>query len=994
MTVPLLVTKFNIPPLPSGRVARPRLLQRLDAGLQPNCRLILVSAPAGYGKTTLLSEWLYKMAEERRSNPKRRLTFPNATPFRGTRDAGHAGTGVSLSPASLVSSPVGCAWLSLDEEDNSPTRFWLYLVAALQRAEPGLGQDVLQILQTTQPLSPQVDLRAILSSLINTLSLLSYGLILVLDDYHLITTPAIYDTLAFFVEHLPPQLRLVLATRSDPLDLPLSRLRARRQVIEIRAADLRFTPDEASHLLNKVLGLDLGREDILALEANTEGWIAGIHMAGLALNYYLTELEDLPPLVGTSPENTNRRIQLGDYIKSLSGKHYFIIDYLADEVLNRQPEPVQRFLRQTSILDRLCGSLCDAVLNRGVEERVSPPLPREASLGDRSPAPLSGTPSFSQQILEYLDRANLFLVPLDNERQWYRYHYLFAELLRARLRQMESATIPDLHRRAAGWYEQHGWIAEAMQHTLAAQDYERAILLVKRYWQLTVNRGEIDQVLGWLKALPAQVVRANAHLSVIYGWLLWLIGQPTELAVRVQDAGRILAGAVAPEDTEVAWLRGSIAVLNSILARYAGNLARAMAYIYEAYEWTRDLPPDLKTGLQGVAQYHLAEAHRLAGDLEQARRVYAEAIPLLEATGITIAVSGAYGHLIKLWQVQGHLRRAYEQGQQALRFIETQENPRQPALAVIHIAVADIFRERNELDAAEKHLTWAMEVGKLSGYLPVTREGGQILARLRLAQGDIAGARAAQQQANLSAQKIQVPALIVETAAAQARLELLLGNVAAAARWAAESGLSSEGSSPHIELEAVTYGALLSAQGNQAAAIQQLNQCLASAEAGGRLGKVIEILILRAIAYHRHKDELRALTDLSRALTLAQPEGYVRIFVDEGQPVSELLLRCRTRVEATVSVYIDQLLAASREPVPPLQLHVVSVQANNLVEPLTERELEVLRLMAAGLSNRDIAAKLVVTEGTVKTHVHNLAGKLGSRSRTQTVARARELGLL
>ena len=604
MSTPILTTKLYIPPPQPKVVLRPRLIERLNEGLHR--KLTLISAPAGFGKTTLLSEWV-----------------------------------------------AGCekpaAWLSLDEGDNDPTRFLAYLVAALQTIAPNIGEGVLGVLQSPQP--PPTE--SILTALLNEIDTVEDDFVLVLDDYHVIDGKAVDDALTFLLEHLPPGMHLVIATREDP-HLPLARLRGRGQLTELRAADLRFTPDEAAEFLNQVMGLNLSAEDIAALETRTEGWIAGLQLAALSMQ----GLADVT-----------------SFIKSFTGSHHFVLDYLVEEVLKQQPESVQTFLLRTSILERLCGPLCDAVL---LDPAVS-----------------------GQETLEYLERANLFLVPLDNERRWYRYHHLFADLLRQRLHQSDTSPTEDkewdvaeLHIRASIWYEDNGLEIEAFQHAAAANDVERAARLIEGEGMPLHFRGAVAPVLSWLESLPTTELDARPSLWVIYASSLLFVSQTTGVEQKLQAAEAALQDAEPDDKTRD--LLGHIAAIRATLAVIQHDVETIIAQSRRALEY---LHPD-NMPVRTATTWTLGYAYQLQGDRAAASQAYSEAIAISEAIGHSIITILATTGLGNVQEADNQLHLA---AQTYRRVLQLAGDPPLPITCEAHLGLARISYEWNDLDTAQKH---------------------------------------------------------------------------------------------------------------------------------------------------------------------------------------------------------------------------------------------------------------------------------------------------
>jgi len=923
---PILNTKLYIPPLRPELVSRPRLITRLHEGLAHMPGVILVSAPAGFGKTTLVSEWVANFRDDDQPSPK------NGQSDQATFDK-------IQNPKSKIQNP-SVAWLSLDEADNDPVRFLTYLIAALQTVSPELGQSALALLQSPQPPPQEV----VLTNLLNDLARFPALLILVLDDYHLVETPAVDEALTFLINHLPLHLRLVIIGRADP-GLPLARLRARGLLVELRTADLRFTPAEAAAFIKRVTGLELSPADVAALESRTEGWIAGLQLAALSMQ-------------GSA--------DLSNFITAFSGSHRYIIDYLADEVLDRQPEPVKEFLLQTSILNRLTGELCDAVTGQ----------------------------SNGQATLAWLEEANLFLAPLDNERHWYRYHRLFADLLRQRLRQQagEQGLLP-LHQRASRWFEQHGFISEALSHALAAKDLDLAVQFIQAHAGKMVMRGRVNTVWDWFKALPEAVIQADPRLCLGQAWLYFFIQQSEQMELFLDLA--------EPGIRDQPELWGQALGLRAWIAYSRGNLEQTIAYAEQALAL---LPAELQFQ-RGVNTLFLANALRDTGQTERAAKLFAESILLSRAGGNILAEMGATFLLAELQIIRGQLNQAKTMVTQALRRARAENQVQLPATAQLHFGLADILYEQNDLPAAETNLIAGLELSQKGlAQMAVTAEGYLSLARLKLAQGDQDSARQALRQASETTQDWEGPTLVAEVAAERARLWLLQGDLAAASRWQQESGLSaSDTPTAATEMQLLVLARLLLAQARQsstagqphlAEAGQLLKQLRQTATAAGHLGRVIKILVLQGQVYALQGNQAAALTAIEQALLLAEPEGYVRVFVDEGRPVAALLGEAQAK--GITPGYTKRLLAAfpAGSALPAETPPAPGPATPELPEPLSDREIEVLRLITAGLSNSEIAEELVLAVSTVKRHISNIYGKLNVNSRTQAIARARELKLL
>jgi LuxR family maltose regulon positive regulatory protein len=880
----LLTTKLYIPHARPGLVSRQRLIEWLNAGI--SCRLTLVSAPAGFGKTTLVSEWV--------AGCKR---------------------------------PV--AWLSLDEGDNDPTCFLTYLVAALQTVAPKIGTGVLGALQSPQP--PSIE--SILIALLNEIITIPDNFILVLDDYHIIDSKPVDNALTFLIEHLPPQMHMVIATREDP-DLPLARLRARGQLTELRATELRFTPAEASEFLNRVMGLNLSTEDIAALETRTEGWIAGLQLAAISMQGY----QDAASL-----------------IKSFTGSHHFVLDYLLEEVLQKQSESIQTFLLRTSILDRLSGPLCDAVV-----------LDPSAS---------------GQKTLEYLGHANLFIVPLDEERRWYRYHRLFADLLRQRLRQSTASSAGDegigeaeLHKRASAWYEDNGLELEAFHHAAAANDVERAERLIDGKG-LSQHFSRRAVILNWLASLPTMVLDARPSLWVRYALAILGGGQTTGVEEKLQAAEAALQGADSDDKTRD--LIGQIAAARATLALTHYQPEAMITQARRALEYLR---PDNLTS-RFTANWNMAFAYRLRGERDVAGRAYMEALSIAQASGNRRNTSLATVCLGEMQELENKLYPAAENYRRALQLFGDQPPP---SASEAHLGLARIFYEWNDLDAAEQQGQKSLQLARLyDKKIDRFIFGELFLARLKLARRDVNGAAAMLAETDQSVRQNNFVHRMPEVAAAQVLTLLHQGNLIAAANLAQTHDLS------------ISRARVLLARGDSSAALAVLEPLRRQMEAKGWADERLKAMILQAVALHAVGEKDQAVQLLGDALALAEPAGFIRIFVDEGAPMVQLL--SEAAAHGIMPDYVAKLLAAfeaekrKTKDKPDLS-PAPSVQP--LSEPLSQRELKVLQLLAQGLSNREISERLFLALDTVKGHNRLIFGKLQVQRRTEAVARARELGLL
>jgi ATP/maltotriose-dependent transcriptional regulator MalT len=911
----LLLTKLAVPSARPFLVPRPLLSTRLEEGL--GRRFILVSAPAGFGKSTLLSAWASELSSSGR--------------------------------------PI--AWFSLDSGDNDPARFWRYFVTAIDQLQPGSGQTALALLG-----SPQAPpLEAILTTLLNELADLDTDAALVIDDYHLIESESIHEALTFLIEHLPLRMHLVIATRADP-SLPLSRLRARGEITELRAADLRFSPEEAATFLNRVMGLKLSPQDIAELEGRTEGWIAGLQMAALAM----TGRDDVP-----------------GFIAAFAGSNRYVLDYLAEEVLGRQPEELQTFLLQTSILDRMCAPLCNAVTER----------------------------TDGQTTLERLEQANLFVIPLDDERQWYRYHHLFSDVLRQRLHQEHSDLLPARHQRASAWFEKEGLVPEAIHHALAAQDWERAIRLIESSGIAVVLGKQVRTMLGWIDGLPEELVRERPVLCTIHALALVFLNRPDEAESRLQEAELYLRS--NPTTDEARAILGQVAQLRAIIARFSGDLVRCVELARRALE----LLPETERLFRSGAMANVALAYQVSGDVAPANeRPLEEAIASFRASGALIPLLNVINFLARLRTLQGRLRAAAATYEEAAEVVLGRERVRDLVnSAAYYVGLGDIHREWNDLDSAESHLRCGTDLvaGAFMVDADVVTHGYISLAHVQEARGLHTDALATLEElADLARKGNFFPLLVARVEAAQARLALRRNNLPAAVRWAEASGLRADEEPDYPREEQyltlvrvfIVRGRLDPKCSYLGDALGLLDRLFEAAEGGGRMGSVIEILTLRALALQARRESSEALVALEKALTLAEPEGYVRLFVDEGAPMETLLselpkrrrMGSRDARQHAMLGYARRLLTAFQSPHKSTEPSVgrASQSDQPVLNLLTAREREVLERIAEGLSNREIAAQLFIATSTVKGYVHSLFRKLEVDSRTQAISRARELRLI
>jgi LuxR family maltose regulon positive regulatory protein len=899
VSLPLLKTKLYVPPVRSELVTRGRLVERLVEGAGRGCRLALISAPAGYGKTTLLSEWI------------------------DTAGLRHS-----------------VAWVSLDDGDNDPARFWSYVDAALQTGQ----EDIAGIDRAAFQSLDRLPIESLLIGLLNQIAAVPEPVVLVLDDYHVINTPTIHNGVAFLLENLPPHMQLVIATRVDP-PLPIPRLRGRGQLVGLYQADLRFTAEEAAEFLNQVMGLNLTAEDVAALERRTEGWIAGLQMAAVSMRGH----DDV-----------------AGFVRAFTGSHRYILDYLGGEVLQQQPERVRDFLMRTAILDRLTAPLCDAVITEGSrqEERGS-----------------------SQAMLEHLERNSLFVVPLDDERSWYRYHRLFSDFLRQRLHRDRPHLVPELHRRASAWYEQHGTSSEAVSHLIAAGESARAADLIEQTAWALLARGECNTLLGWLDTLPDDLVHSRPRLGVIHAWALAFAGQLDSVAPRLKQV-------------DLQRVPGEAAAVQAFVAGAQGDVRRAIALSRQASEYTHES----NLFLRAIVAQTLGFAYQCLGDVAAASETLKEAVALSRDSGRKYLTMTATARLGRAQEVQGLLRQAYETHREALQLASDLGTTRVPYSGMVHVGIAEVLYEWNDLEGAVYHASEGIRLAELGGRVSFAVAGRIVVALVHQARGDVDRAFETIEGVERLAQNVYVTA---EVARLRARLWTALGNLSEASRWVRESRLNpgddSDATLLH-EMEQTALVRLLIARSlsgeleqdyqissRQVNGIDEarsvLTKLLEAAEAAGRGNSVINILILEALALQAQGHSDRAMVPLGRALSLAEPEGYVRSFVDEGRPMARLLRQALS--QGITPSYVTHLLAVLGE-----EAELTSPGMESLIEPLTERELEVLRLIVAGLSNPEIAEELFVAVSTVKSHVNHIYGKLGVGNRVEAVTRAQALDLL
>ena len=895
---PLLQTKLHAPRTRAGVVARRRLTDRLSVGV--GSKLTLVSAPPGFGKSTSVGEWM----------------------------AAH--------PSRAV------AWLSLDAEDNDPTTFWTYVIAALRTAAPNVAERLVTAREPEQP-GTEPGLRVLLNDLMS----LTDDVVLVLDDYHVVERPEVHQAVGFVLDHLPPKVHLLVITRADP-PLPLSRLRARGELLEIRAADLRFTPDEAAAYLNGTMGLALTGRDVAELESRTEGWIAALQLAALSMQ---------------------GRDDVGSFIVSFAGDDRYLVDYLVDEVLARQSETTRGFLLQTAILDRFTGSLCDALTGR----------------------------DDGKAVLEALDRANLFIVTLDDRRHWFRYHHLFADVLRARLFAERPAAIAGLHRRASDWFANNGERSEAIRHAMSAGDPERAADLMELALPDMRRARQEQSWRRWLDAMPLELFTARPVLSIIYVGVLMSAGdlervdgllEGAERWVAMPPEQRSGAGMVVVAAAEFDRLPSAIALYRTAQARIRGDIPATVEHARRAFELADE---DDLIG-RGSAAAFLGLAQWATGDLETAHRWYADGMASMERAGHLADVVAGAVTLADIRVGQGRLTAALSVLERGLA-LATASRPVLRGVPNMHVGISDILRERDDLAGATRHLEAAGNSGNESWFRQFPHRSRVVRARISQAEQDPAGALRLLDEAE-AVYVGEFSPDVRPIAALRARVWISQGELSRASAWAREHNLSAGDPVTYLhEFEHATLARLLVAQGARAAsdepvrkAIELADRLVVAAQAGGRTGSLIDVLVVLAVAHRAAGEPGAAMQALGQAAALAEPEGHVRVFLDEGPAMAALLKEAARQPNAPD--HVRRLHAGAREA------RGVFGAAQPLIEPLSERELEVLRLLGTELDGPGMARELVVSLSTVRTHTKNIYAKLGVNNRRSAVRRAEELELL
>jgi len=889
----VLATKLVVP-RKHDVVIRQRLLDKL--GTEKLHPLTLVCAPAGFGKTTLLANWLHDHA-------------------------------------------VPVAWYSLDDGDNDPTRFLAYFIAAVQTVVPDFGSSVANALKTTSPPS----IKTLLPALINQLSRFSRDMLLVFDDYHLIIEPTIHEALAYLLEHQLPHLYLAITSRSEP-PLPLSRLRVRRTLNEIRETDLRFSQDEAAMFLNQLMGLELSNDHITILEQRTEGWIAGLQLAAISLQ----GAEDA-----------------AEFIQDFAGDDRYIMDYLTEEVLHRQPQQVKNFLLQTALLDRFNAPLCEAVT--GLEQ--------------------------SREILTTLERSNMFLLSLDNNRVWYRYHHLFADLLRRRLADSQPGVEVELHRRASSWFAANDLFPEAVKHAFSARDYGSAADLIEIHGYEVFRQGGIRTLLGWCQELPTEHVRCKPQRLLMFSWVMFVGGakmnnSANDVAPWLEEAEQLLA-ANHPASREISEKRrlsmlAEINVLRGFVALHKQEFQDAITLVEQAQPNIAEENTMVRAG----AALNIGVCYYATGQFDRAEQAFNNALALARKDNSMVVIFPALKGVGQLHQMRGQLGKAYEIYQQALTLIDDHQLYEMPDLGWTYMGLGELMHEWNDLEAAEHYFRKSIACINQYNWDYLQALDYLYLAKLKLAQGDTGEALILIEQTDKLDLSAPLFPICPPPDQLKVRTWLALGDKTSVQQWITASGLGVDDEPQAAdEYQYTVFTRALMGLQKYDDALKLLTRLLLTAEQGKRTGVVIEVLILQALARQALGNTKQALALLKRALDLAESEQYVRLFVDEGAPMAALLKHFNT------SEYADKLLAAldaSEVEAAP----VSNESAARLTEPLSQKELKTLQLLISGLSNKEIAEQLFVSPNTVKTHLRNIYDKMRVNNRAQAIARARELGLI
>ncbi len=899
MSAPILLTKLFIPANRPELVSRSRLIEQLNRGLHR--KLTLISAPAGFGKTTMVTDWLQSQGDD-------------------------------------ASSPFLIGWLSLDEEDNDLVRFLTYLITALNRI-PGLeteiGVGALQMAQASQPPPPQT----ILTAVINEIAMITNKIVLVIDDYHLIDSKLVHDALIFLLENLPPQLHLVITTREDP-PIQISRLRTRGQLNEFRAIQLRFSTAETYEFLNEIMELDLAAEDIAALEKRTEGWVAGLHLAAISMQ---------------------GRTDKDNFIKSFTGSHHFVIDYLVEEVLIQQPEHIRDFLLKTSILDRLTGSLCDTIT--GQEN--------------------------GQATIEALERANLFIVSLDNERLWYRYHHLFADLLRQRLRQTKLDQELSLHQKASEWFEKNGFNDQAIEHALHSGNFYRAVNLIDDLADTVWRRGEHTKLNQWLAKLPIEILLANPNLCIFHAWEQFAIGQLDAAEETLQAAEKLVTKQDSVSESDQTKILGRVATIRAFLAFHKGDIDSIYLHSQQALD---SLPKD-DIIWRNNASVPLGDAYSLSGNLEEASRIRLETWERSKAIGnIYMDLIASMKYAITLRQL-GRFNAVKDICQQQIN-LAAESGLSVTAEAGWILAIwGEVFAEQGNLIEAKKKAIQGKKLAQ-GGDIAILNWCNFCLIRVLFSNGDYNGAEAIIKEIEDHGLHQLPPWIMNRIIAWKLRLWLVQNKVEKALQWLMERELDDTWEPGNLQdLEYLSLARVLIAKGQPSDSLDFLERIYKATIDRGHISLAIEVLNLQALALRAYGGTDQAMIVLEQALSIAEPEGFLRIFIDEGPSMSRLLYEALSK--GIAPDYIQRLLAGFPDEKPPQQSRTgMRTKDSEWIEPLSDRELEVLQLISEGLSRQEIASQLVLSLNTVKTHARNIYSKLGVNNQMEAVGKARGLGLL
>jgi LuxR family maltose regulon positive regulatory protein len=931
LEISLLKTKVHIPKTRSDLVRRVRLQEMLSANQKR--KLTLISAPAGFGKTTLLSDWLQ---------------------------------GVKRS----------VAWISLDRGDNDLTRFLSYVVMALQGIQGGFGISILEMIHSPKP--PPMD--SILVSLINTVTELFDPFYLILDDYHVITERAVHEAIIFLVDHLPPSMQMVLSSRSDP-PWPIARLRARGELLELSAKDLRFTHQEARQFLTRVMGFDLKEDELKALELRTEGWIVGLQMAALSMR---------------------GQDDISGFIKAFTGSNRFILDYLMEEVLERQSPTIQDFLLRTSVLERMTASLCDALV-KGKENRDWRMVTGEGDeINIQSPistpqSPISSlqSPISSQQILEYLDQSNLFVIPLDNERNWYRYHHLFSDLLRSRLQQVKPHLLKGLYGQASDWCDENDFMVEAVQYALSAKNFERASQLIEENALNMIHHGELTTVLAWFSDFPQEILEVRPWLRIHHAWALLYLGQMEAAEGQIQKVEDTLEGFEESRVDEAQHLKSHILAIRANLEEIRGDRPLAARLAGEALDLLPESELIMRSSLLMLRSFCL----QWSGKYKEAAKISQEAVALSRSIGNQDVVVMALNDLAALQIYQAKLHDALATCEKALevdRESRWQDNvvPIR-SIGTTYLYMSRVLLEWNNLDAALEAALKGLELRREWGGVDTEVIGSIDLIRTYLARGALEQAQEVILRTKIASPEIAA----LQLPLVEAMAFLTMGDVKKAIRVIEERGI-------HIS-EAINLGSLpsypvlakaLIQDGRLEEALGLLERLQDVVDERGLTRSLIETLVQKAMALQKQGEEERAIGSLEEALTLAEPGGFVRTFINEGTPMGKLLRTLRVR--GCKTDYVDKLLVElengakeGRSVTKTLAAGVGEAQVS-LVEPLTERELQVLRLLRTDLSAKEIADELFVAVSTVRSHIKRIYSKLDVHTRLEAISAARDLGLI